>query len=187
MDEFVFWLILFFVFIVLPFGFGFLLYFIPKKLGFIKTGIAFSVGYFLLLFGLLLYGIFEDDLFTKNQAKDLLETENIYLKDDFKILENESNEFFHRFELEISADDKTALINKIKMAKNFKPEKDTITFIESKLDRYLGPEVYKNYETVEYFIHERFKPNGEGYLPTWITISVAKTENKLMYKQMYEF
>lgn len=186
MNEFLFWFYVILITIILPFGFGFLLYYIPKKLGFIKTGIAFSVGYFLLLFGLILYAIFEDDLFTKNQARNILIEENFYLKDDFEIIENDNNEFSHIFELKISTKDKCSIIDKIKNTKNFKPENDTIPFIEQNLDRYFGPEVFKNYETVEYFIHERFKPNGKGYSPTWITISVDKTENKLSYEQKYE-
>lgn len=50
--------------------------------------------------------IFEDELFTKNEAKELLKEQNIQLKDVMEILENKQmssiGEYYHTFTLKIS-------------------------------------------------------------------------------------
>ena len=80
MEEFGFWLILFLIFIGIPVGFLWVLYFIGKKLESRKTGIvlASTVGFLYLLGAFYLY--FEDEFFTKSQAREILVNNKIELK-----------------------------------------------------------------------------------------------------------
>lgn len=126
-DDFIFSSILFLIFIGLPVGFLFLLYFIGKKLESTRTGIILStsVGLVFLLF--FLYLRFEDQFFSKSNARDLLAENKIELKEDFEIVNHKTDwgigDFYQRLELKISNSDRLRLSN------NFKKKTDSIKII----------------------------------------------------------
>ncbi|ESU20195.1 hypothetical protein FEDK69T_30480 [Flavobacterium enshiense DK69] len=164
-------------------------YWIPKKLGFKKAGIILStiVGVFFIL--LAISDFFEDELFSKNNARELLSKQEISLKDDFEILENESmsgiGDYYHTFTLKISNLDKNRIISEIKKTTNF--TSDTIaTDITKSTDYYEGEKVTQNYETKDEFIKELFEPQGEDYAPTWRKIRINKKENILIFEDVDE-
>jgi len=179
------------LFIGLLIGFTFLLYFIPKKLGYQKTGIILSSLFGLFLTAITLSSIFEDELFTQNEAKRLIEEQEIILEDKFEIENNESmwaiGDYYHTFTLKISERDKIRAINKIKNAPRFKKNGEPIIdYLYGTQDRYNGAKQTQNYEIPNYYVREYYEPNGEGYAPTFRRILINKDENKLKFEDINE-
>jgi hypothetical protein len=153
--------------------------------------------YLTIIFGLVVltivsYMIFEDQLFTKHNAKDLVEEQQIFLADRFELKENKSmsaiGDYYHTFTLKISEHDKRNAILKIKSAHNFKKYNSSIyqtLYIPGK--SYFGSKVIQNYETADAYVREYFQPSGqEGYAPTFRRISIYKTKNELTFEDIAE-
>jgi hypothetical protein len=180
------------VFIGLPIGLVCLFYFVPKKLGYPKTGKYLAIIFGLLVLALVLWTVFEDQLFTKDNAIELIREQQILLKDKFELVKNESSsaigDYYHTFTLKISERDKQNAILKIKSSDNFKADNssiDPMLYLSNK--RYFGPKVIQNYETENTYVREYFKPSGqEGYAPTFRRISISKTENELTFEDIDE-
>lgn len=128
--------IIFILLFLLPIVFLWLLYFVAKKLGDEKIG-KVLVGVFSVLY-LLFWGsfIFEDELFFKSDARDILAKQNIVLKDDFEIKDNDISggigEYYQTLVLEISAEDKARLIEE------YKKGKDTLRYWENEKSYFIG-------------------------------------------------
>jgi hypothetical protein len=180
------------VFIGIPIGLGLLFYFVPKKLGYPKTAkyLTITYGLFALIVGL--YIVLEDQLFTKQNAKELVEEQDIKLTDDFELLKNESmfaiGDYYHSFTLKISERDKQNAITQIKSADNFKTDNYSINQMLYQSDqRYFGPKKIQNYESEKAFVRECFQPSGkEGYAPTFRRISISKADNELTFEDIDE-
>lgn len=174
--------------IALAGGLTFLFYWIPKKMGYPKPGKILStiVGFaFVVLTGLI---IFQDQLFSKSDARKLLAEQDINLTDKFEIIENKSmsaiGDYYHTFSLRISIKDKQVIIGQIKSSHNFKglnERPEDILHIE---DRYKGKKITQNYEDSVQFVREYFEPNGEGYAPTYRKIEIDKKENILTFEDI---
>ncbi len=168
----------------------YLFYWIPKKIGYPKVGkyLSILVGLFFVIITFLT--IFEDQLFSKNDAEKLLAQQNIKLIDKFKMNENKSmsaiGDYYHTFTLNISQQDKTRIISEIKNSKNFNLDNETRNYFDNHDDYYNGPKRIKNYETEHQFIRELFEPQGKGYAPTWRKIEIDKIENKLTFEDIDE-
>lgn len=193
MDSILFIGLLILVFIGIPIGLGLLFYFIPKKLGYPKTAKYLTIAYGLFVLTIGLYIAFEDQLYTRNDAKELVKEQDIKLTDDFELLKNESmsaiGDYYHTFTLKISERDKQNAIAKIKSADNFKSDNSSIETLmyQSAPDRYFGKKVVQNYETENSFIREYFEPSGrEGYAPTFRRISISKTDRELTFEDIDE-
>lgn len=181
------------MFIGIPIGLGFLFFFVPKKLGYPKTAkyLTLAYGVFVLTIGV--YIAFEDQLFTKNNAKEFVEEQDIKLTDDFELLKNESmssiGDDYQAFTLKISERDKHNAISKIKDSDNFKASNVSVETLmyQPATDRYFGEKVVQNYETENAFVREYFEPSGrEGYAPTFRRISISKTVNELTFEDIVE-
>ncbi|WP_192822216.1 hypothetical protein [Rufibacter sp. LB8] len=189
-----------FIFLIVLFGIPsiliFLSYWIPKKLGYIKFGKTLSRIVFLCFACLALYIFFEDEFFTKGDAEKLLQEQQIILKDDFSLLNNKSmsaiGDYYHKFTLKISSKDKARIITEIKRASNFKTldstDEDILNFPynTSNDNRYKGPILRHNYETKDTYKRDLFKPNGEGYAPTYRVITINKKGNELIFEDIDE-
>jgi len=193
LDSILFIGLLILVFIGIPIGLGLLFYFVPKKLGYPKTAKYLTIAYGLFVLTIGLYIAFEDQLFTKNNAKELVEEQDIKLTDDFELLKNESmsaiGDYYHTFTLKISERDKQNAITKIKNADNFKTSNGSIETLmyQPAPDRYFGKKVVQNYETENSFVREYFEPSGrEGYAPTFRRISINKTNKELTFEDIDE-
>lgn len=168
----------------------FLSYWIPKKLGFLRTGkiLACMVG--LTLMYLIGTVIFEDQLFTKTNAKNLLLEQRIVLNDEFQIIENKSmsgiGDYYHTFTLKISTKDRLRLIKEIAASENFKKVNEIQEDITKKTDRYTGNRLTQNYETEAQFIRVYFEPQGEGYAPTYRKIEIDKNRDLLIFEDIDE-
>ncbi len=180
------------VFVGLPIGLFCLFYFVPKNLGYPKTGKYLALIFGVLVLTLVLWTVFEDQLFTKNNAKELVEEQQILLEDYFELQENKSmsaiGDYYHTFTLIISESDKQKAILKIKSADNFKTDNSSIDqtlYLSDK--RYFGPKVTQNYETEKAYVREYFQPSGqEGYAPTFRRILISKTKNELTFEDIDE-
>jgi hypothetical protein len=193
LDSILFIGLLILVFIGIPIGLGLLCYFVPKKLGYPKTAKYLTIVYGLFVLTIGLYIAFEDQLFTKHNAKELVEEQDIKLKDDFELLKNESmsaiGDYYHKFTLKISERDKQNAITKIKSVDNFKTSNSSIVTLmhRPQPERYFGKKVVQNYETENSFVQEYFEPSGrEGYAPKFKRISISKSDNELTFEDIDE-
>lgn len=111
-------ILLLFVFVGIPLLFIFGMYFLGKKLQSKKTGIILSTFFGVLYLGTVFYFSNEDLFFSKSNAREILNSKKIYLKDDFKIVENKSSgwigDYNHTFTIKISDNDKQKLSNDLK-------------------------------------------------------------------------
>lgn len=166
----------------------FLLYIILKKLGYPKLGKILSFIFLLLITGIIGYEIFKDEFFTKNNVKEFLAEQNIILKEDFRILKNESHssigDYYHTFTLSISSGDQQRIIQQIKSSENYKTQKDSVNYFIY-LNR-LDKKIIQNYETNNSYVREYLQSNGKGYTPTFRRISIQKTKNELVFEDIDE-
>ena len=169
-------------------GLIWLSFWLPKKLGYPKFGKYFSMTIGVLISLFILSEIYEDELFSKNNATELLAEQNIKLNDEFELIENKSmssiGNYYHTFTLKISEKDKARIINEIKKTRNFNIDKQTKSYFDNRADYYNGPKRIKNHETEKQFIRELFEPQGEGYAPTWRKIEIDKNENLLIFEDI---
>ena len=175
-DDLIFSTLLFIFFIGIPAGFLFSLYYIGKKLESKRTGIILSASVGLVFLLCFLYLRFEDQFFSKSNARDLLAENKIGLKNDFEIIDHKTDwgigDFHQRLELKISKDDQ------LRLSKNYKERSDSMNTI---LQKY--PNAFREYhENTEGYFKENSKHSSieEDY------IFISKTENKLVYELVQE-
>lgn len=187
MDSLFFYLPFFLIIAGILVFIPYILYLIPKKLGYPKLGKILSGIFLFLCFSFGIYEIFRDEFFTKNNAKEFLAEQNIILKDDFKIKNNESHyaigNYYHTFTLSISEKDKQRIIHQIKSSKDYKTENDSVNFFLY-LEK-VNKKIIQNYETDNTYVREYLEPI-EGYAPTFRRISVKKNENELIFEDIDE-
>ena len=192
MDTYLFFGFLILVFVGLPIGLVCLFYFVPKKLGYPKIGKYLAITFGGLVLTYFLWAVFQDQLFTKNNAKELVEEQQILLEDKFELLNNKSiiaiGDYHHTFTLKISERDKQNAILKIKSADNFKMDDSSIDkMLYLSVNYYFGPKVTQNYETENDYVRAYFQPSGqEGYAPTFRRIFISKTKNELIFEDIDE-
>jgi hypothetical protein len=104
------------VLIAIACGLIYLFYWIPKTIGYPKVGKYLSIFVGLSFCVVTFMTVFEDQLFSKKDARELLEEQDIHLLDSFDIIENKSNSvinnYYHTFVLRISAKDKARIIKR---------------------------------------------------------------------------
>ena len=192
MDVFLLLMLYLFIFIGLPLGVGFLLYFVPKRLGYPKTAKYLTLSYGLLAGLLVLIVVFEDQFFSKDKAKELVQGQQIVLMDKFEIRENKSfsaiGDYYHTFTLKISQRDNRNAVLKIKSASNYKAlnaNVDKTLYLSGQ--RYFGTKITQNYETQTAYVREYFQPSGrQGYAPTFRRISINKATMQLKFEDIDE-
>ncbi|MEG0931491.1 hypothetical protein [Algoriella sp.] len=190
MYEFIIGLTLLFLFIILiVFLIGYCIYKFLRYINFPKTAVLATVAYGLFIIYIPISVIYEDELFFKRDATELVEDLDFKLNDDFEI-KNTSNwgieESYHTFILEISNNDRNRLINEIKTSKNYMPDSIFSTDKIVYPDRYKGKKIVWNYEDESWYIRHYYQPNGEGYAPTDRSISISKTSNELRFEDVNE-
>lgn len=168
-------------------GIVYLGYWIPKKMGHPKWGVVISrsIALLIILGGLCI--VFNDKFYSKSDAKTNLKSLHIELHDDFEILLNESGglrDYYHRFKLKISEEDRLRLINEIKSNKNYTSEiKEGYELHKMAFrNRYSGDTLRINYQTKNMYKTELYHPNGLGYKPTYKIVSLSKVKNELTFE-----
>jgi hypothetical protein len=174
-------------------GLGFLIHYVVKKIGYprIATFLVFVYGIAIVV-SIIISIFFQDQSFSKNDAKTFVQKLDIELVDDFDLIKNESTsapgDYYHTFTLAISDRDRSNAIKKIKNSNNFdvdKPKDDNPLYIF--LDPFFGPTVVLNYQTDHSFIRDYFKPSGrEGHAYTYYIITISKTTNELVFEDIVE-
>ncbi|MDQ7918556.1 hypothetical protein RBU60_13335 [Mesonia sp. MT50] len=190
MDIFVFYILILIVLILFVVGIIYLSYWVPKRFGKKKLGIVISR---ILIIGtviLILTLFFEDKLFFKSDVKEYLSFQKVELKDDFKLINNESGglrDYYHKFDLEISNSDRKSIINLIKSAENYQTGINNEFYLpELAKNRYEGDTLYANYQTTWAYKKAIFYPNGKGYTPTYRIISIWKEKNELTFEEILD-
>ena len=179
-----FYLIPFLIIVAILIGVLFLAYWIPKRLGKKKLGVVLFRSLIALIFCYILYSVFEDRFFFKFNARSLLLEHDISLTDNFRILKNESGgirDYMHVFELEISGNDKSRLINIIKKSNDYKEEIKNNFDITKQLSRYSNAMIIVNYQDRLNYIRVSYKTYRKGYAPTQDFIKISKAGNILYY------
>ena len=178
---------------LLPAGLGLLFYFVPKRLGFPVAAKYLTMVYGIVVVTIGLFITCSDSLFTKNNAKKLVEEQDIQLTDGFELLKNESisaiGDYYHTFTLIISERDKQCAVHTIISDEKFETNGASIEQLmyQPGPDRYFGEKVIQNYETDNSFVREYFEPSGrEGYAPKFIRISISKSDNQLTFEDITE-
>ena len=171
-------------------GFIFLCYWIPNKLGYKKTGFIISSILGLLIIYISIYTIFEDELFSNRNAKELLKKQGIILNDNFDILKNESDfaigDYYHIFILKISNKDKNKIITQIVNSNNYQKIGEKVTEINQEIDENIGFTIIQNYETENEYVRKIYKTFREEISPDYITISLEKKGNNLIFAEIDE-
>jgi hypothetical protein len=192
MDSFVlFWGLSILLLISIIVGLIYFAYWLPKRLGKRKLGLWLSGTLTAGLLILIIATVFEDKFFFKSDAQKRLKEHSIELKDDFKIISNDSGgfmDYYHQFVLTITSQDKERLINQIRSADNYQPEADEMFDLRAGKIRYSDTDTSftANYQDKWNYIYEFYKPNKQGYAPTWDKVSISKTENKLTYERVLD-
>jgi hypothetical protein len=173
----------------IPVGVACLLYFVPKKLGYPNVAKYLTRIYGVLVLAVILSAVFEDQLFNKNDAKELVEEQNIQLRDKFVISSNVSSTGsggYHRFTLEISEYDKQEAIRTIRSSNDFKTNEKMINRLPYLgKSKYFGPKIIWNYETKDAYVREYLQPaESEGYSSTFRRISISKTGKQLIFEDI---
>lgn len=150
MDDFLFPTILFLVFIGIPLGFLWFLYFVGTKLQSRKTGIWLaSIMAFIYLLAVL-YLKFENKFFFEADAEEILIQNEIVLKDDFEIINHEATfaigDSYKTFTLKISENDKKNLIaefssksrDTLKKNTNFEYSENELGFTKDRKNLQMG-------------------------------------------------
>jgi len=184
-------ILLFLFFVIIPVGIGIVIYKLIVRSGSKRNATIFAVIYGLILTVTAVSIIFEDELFTKGDALELLREQRIELADGFSIVENQSmsgiGDYYHTFTLQISEKDKFKIIEGIKQAHNFIPFVDSAaTDFYPTEDRYEEKRTEYNYETEYQYIREYFQGNGQSYAPTHRKIKVQKKTNEIVFEEMVE-
>ena len=84
MDAFLLIILFIIIFIVFPVGIIYLIYAIPKNLGYPKVGKFIAVTFAISVTIVIIMSVFEDQFFTKNDAKELLSEQEITLNDEIE-------------------------------------------------------------------------------------------------------
>lgn len=144
---------IFFLFVLLVvwpcYGVVLLFYKVPKRFGYPKFGKALALLAGIFFTVVIIMCIFEDQLFTKKEAANLLKEQGIVLHDKFDLVSNTSSyalaDYYHRFELRISEKDRDKIISEIRSAPNFELKE----FENAELYAFMGiaNKVIWNFET----------------------------------------
>ena len=192
MDSIIgFWLLIILLTILIVGGLIFLVYWIPKRYGKRKLGIGLAIIVTLIFATPILSFVLEDYLFFESDVIESLKEHEIVLQEDFELESNEMTgigDFYHRFELEISESDKSRLIEWILKSENYKENIPEMFDIRSNKSRYSDTkrEFMVTYQDKWNYVYEYYKPNKQGYTPTWDKISISKKENELTYERILD-
>lgn len=185
MDAYLFPGLFLLLLIGIPVGIGLLLFFFLKRIGHPKTACYLTIGYGIIVLTLTLLIVFEDQLFTKNSAYELINEHGIELNNEFELIHNESSsaigDYNHTFTLRISENDKQKAIFEIKNADNFQPADNSIDHLLYFTNKKkFGPKSTLNYETENSYVRQK------GFTLNFTRISIDKEINELTFEINYE-
>ena len=187
-------LIIIILLIVFSFLIGLIIYSVFKKIGFPKTAkYATFIYAFIILISTICF-IFEDDFFSANNGRELINQKGFQLTDNVELVENKTlfsaGEYYHKFILKITNRDRKKAVIKIKKSKNFIEKKLNPESLTSKIyndDFESNKQINSNYETEKFYVSEFFKPNkNPNYAPSFVRISINKFNNEIIFEDIDE-
>ena len=149
-------------------------------LGFLMTKL-FGIG----LFVFMLFVASQWTFFSKSEAKKTLAEHKINLNDNFKIILTKrhgdgGSSWVRHFELEISENDKKAIIQQIKQAKDYQDTTRSIFNSSENAPRDTNATFTTNYSRKFNYTYQKLTTQ-KGYQALWEKISVASNTNRLFY------
>ncbi len=168
--------------LLFAFQFVFLIYWTLRSFKWPKTATLFTLVLTTILLLFAMQPWISDWIFSKNDVKKILHWHNIELKDDFKILKNESGgfrDYAHSFKLEISQSDYDRIADIMRSSNNYL---GLITNLSGQLPHadYKSTDTI-NYETKNHIEREYYtdKKKEDGTFHFFIQLS--KKERELNY------
>ncbi len=174
----------FLVIFIWPFLFSFqiifLSYWIFNFYGKNKIGKIISGILIFLMIMLTLSPWINDWMFNSKDAKRLLAIQNLYLKEDFKIIKNESGgftDYAHTFKLKISEADKNRITDSIRNTTNF------LGLLDIQSTPMADPNTYEhlNYETENYINWEYYSEETIDDGTYHFHFKLSKDKNEFSY------
>ncbi len=173
--------------ILLLIGIFILIMKVPSKLELRRVGIGIISFIIIVVLFFSTYFILEDLFFFKSDAKAKLEEHDIFLNDNFKIIEKSISgimDYTLQFHLTISKSDKEKIIKKLSKSpyliiKNSNEMYD----IRSKTPHTIMNDtvLHATYEDENYWNLEYCKTLKNGYVRTWDIIQISKSKNELNF------
>lgn len=169
----------------------YLIYWIPKHLGYRKIGVLCSATLVVSALAHIILFVFSNVLFSKSDAGRMLAGHGFGLSAGFEILSNEESgigDYSQRFELKISAEDKSRLERLIMTSQNYRGYIGNGFQIRSTLPRYAeGDTIFMaGYQDSLHYVCEFYQPHEKGFKPVWDKISIPKRGNKLIYERVLD-
>lgn len=187
-------LIVILLLIVFSFLIGLIIYFVIKKIGYPKIAKYTTLIYVCTILVSTIFFIFEDDFFSGNNGRELINQKGFQLTDKVELVENKTlispGEYYHKFILKITNRDRKKAVVKIKKSKNFIEEKLKPESLTSKIynnEFKSTKQINSNYETEKFYVSEFFKPNkNPNYAPSFVRISINKFNNEIIFEDIDE-
>ncbi len=131
--------------------------------------------------------IYPDKFFSKQDAIDKVEFQDLLLTEPFEIISNETSrkdgDAFKSFTLLISEIDRNAIIKDIRQASNFTNQYDTVTPASRIVSDYPRTKKFDNFETEKFVNRKLHKPLGRGFKPYYIHLKVSKDSNEIFNEE----
>jgi hypothetical protein len=143
----------------------------------------------LAVFIIVVFFLFQDFFYTKKDVISVLQEQDVVLKNDFDLENNRTasflDDYYHKFDLIISAQDKLRLINQIKTNPNFFKISENYShdFFLEKSSIKEGKIKRRYYETPDFFINEFTKAGKKGYAPTYRKLIISKKESEFYFEE----
>jgi hypothetical protein len=172
---------------IVLFSLIFITYWTLVNLGLRKAGKIVTIAFTTIALLPLLGFAFEDYLFFKSNAKELLKGDDIVLHDSFKIKSNQISgirDYYQKFELEISPADKNRIIEQFRHSPYFTDTAKQEYNLQWEMARALSKKVYKDYEEPDYVCRESYEKLKEGYAPNYDVITISKTTDILTFERI---
>lgn len=171
--------------IILLFGFFFLLfvviiYYILSQSRYQRTAITILSIFIILILYLFNLNTIDEIFYFKSDAKNDLMLVNLYLKDDFQIIENNVEGFPERYQktiLKISEEDKKRIISEIKNAKYFQVCEDERS-LYYKMSGKSSKRIVTNYIVNGIYIKETYEQNS-GYVALSEFVALNENSNNI--------
>lgn len=165
-----------------------IIFFVLKKNGRPKLGLLIASIIILIVLFFYFTNDIDQKLYSKFDVKMDLKLANLYLKDDFEILNNKVDGMPERFqftEIRITENDKNRIISEIKNGKSFKKSVSSRILYDQMWDEngIRNKVVFTNYFYNNKYIRESYYRKDE-YVPTLMTVALTEKSNILTFSRV---
>ncbi len=130
---------------------------------------------------------FKDQLFSNNDALELLNHQQITFHDSFEILDNSSSSAIgyseHTFTLRLSDKDKKRIIEEFRNSGNYTNLSDS-TAIKGQPYPYFTKKLRTQYFETDKYLMQKFHEPIAGYAPNFRIVTIEKSSRKLFFEDI---